>query len=153
LLCYLTGVMRWVGVLEVVKPTENQKLIWKDSFPVRFEVKPVVVLQPEHGIPMDDLSGKVDFFRGPQDRGKFKGFVRMSPNLFKKAEDAELILSLLRTAEKQPIARPVDPKKLARKPFFKADRPKGKSKVPTVVTVPEPDEPEVLELAPATQHT
>jgi hypothetical protein len=151
--CYLTGVMRWVGALEVIKPTNDNRPIWSDNFPVRFEVKPLVVLQPEHGVPMDQLEGKVDFFRGPQHRGKFNGFVRMSPNLFRQAKDGELILSLLRTAEREPVARPVDPKKLARKPLFKADRTKGKTKVSTVVSVPEPDDSEAETSAPTTRHT
>lgn len=69
--------MRWVGALQVVKATNDTNPIWQDDFPVLFEVKPLVILQPEHGVPMDDLSGKVDFHPGPQDGGKFKGFVRM----------------------------------------------------------------------------
>src|SRR5215216_4363993 len=28
-LCYLTGVMRWVGALEVIKPSTDQRPIWK----------------------------------------------------------------------------------------------------------------------------
>ncbi len=153
LICYLTGVMRWVGALEVIKSTDDARQIWSADFPVRFEVKPLVILQPEHGVPMDQLEGKVDFFQGPQHRGKFNGFVRMSPNLFRRPEDGELILSLLRNADREAVARPVDPKKLARKPLFKADRTKGKTKVATVVSVPEPDEPEVGQLAPTTRHT
>lgn len=141
-LCYLTGVMRWVGALEVIKPSEDQRTIWKDDFPVRFDVKPIVTLDPEHGIPMSELEGKVDFFRNASQRGKFNGFVRMSPNLFRVAKDAELILSLLQRARANPVHRPVDPKKLARRPFFKADRKKGKATVETVVSVPEPEEEE-----------
>src|SRR5438093_4803115 len=138
--CYLTGVMRWVGALEVVGPTDDRKKIWLDDFPVRFEVKPVVILKPECGIPMQDLESKVAFFRGPKDRGKFDGFVRMSPNRFKRPEDAELIVELLRQAEKEPIVRPVDLKKLSRRPLFKAKRRRGKVTVETVVSVPEPDD-------------
>src|SRR3990167_8351062 len=80
-LCYLTGVMRWVGALEVVGKSNDQRRIWKDAeFPIRFEVKSLVMLDPEYGILMKKLAGKVDFYRGPQDAGKFRGFVRMSPN-------------------------------------------------------------------------
>ena len=47
-LCYLTGVMRWVGALEVVGKSKDQRRIWKDAeFPVRFEVRPLVMLDPE----------------------------------------------------------------------------------------------------------
>ncbi len=84
LLCYLTGVMRWVGVLEVLSPSTETRRIWKDQdFPVRFNVKPLVMLEPEHGVPMELLEGHVSFFHSPKDRGKFGGFLRGSPALFK----------------------------------------------------------------------
>ncbi len=141
-LCYLTGVMRWVGALKVIGPSQDRSRIWKDAeFPVRFEVRPLVILDPEHGVPMEELEGRVDFFAGPQHRGKFKGFVRQSPNLFRRQQDGELILSLLERAKREPIARPVDPKKLARKPLYKAERRKGRTTVPAVVSVPDRDEP------------
>ncbi len=140
-LCYLTGVMRWVGALEVVKPSSDRTRIWKDEeFPVRFEVRPLVVLEPEHGVPMQELQGRVDFFKGPQDAGKFKGFVRGSPKLFKMSDDGDLILQLLHQAQREPVARPVDAKKLARKPLYRVEKRKGKAKVQAVVSVPETEE-------------
>lgn len=146
MLCYLTGVMRWVGALEVIGPSTDTRRIWKDmEFPARVAVKPVVMLSAETGIPMDQLEGKVSFFSGKADRGKFMGFVRMSPNQFRAQEDGDLMLKLLREAERTLVARPVDAKKLARKPFFKAERRKGKETISTVVTVPEPEEPDESE--------
>lgn len=143
LFCYLTGVMRWVGALEVVRATDDQTKIWSDEeFPVRFEVKPIILLDPEHGVPMSELEGKVAFYSGPKDRGKFKGFVRKSPNRFSSPKDGELILALLKQAEMSPVARPVDQKKLARKPFYTAEQKKGKTTIATKVSVPESDEPE-----------
>ena len=140
-LCYLTGVMRWVGALEVIGPSRDRSRIWKDAeFPVRFEVRPLVLLDAEHGVPMEELEGRVDFFAGPEHRGKFKGFVRQSPNLFSRSKDGELILDLLTRAKRDPIARPVDPKKLARKPMYKAERRKGRITVSTVVSVPDREE-------------
>ena len=97
------------------------------------------MLEPEHGVPMQDLEGRVKFYAGPKDKGKFQGIVRSSLNAI-SPKDGELILSLLRDAEKNPIARPVDPKKLARRAFFKIEPKKGTRKPPTVVSVPEPDE-------------
>jgi hypothetical protein len=153
--------MRWVGALEVVGPSQDRSRIWKDEeFPVRFEVRPLVVLEPEHGVPMQELQGRVDFFRGPQDAGKFKGFVRMSPNRFRRPEDGELTLGLLYQAQRQPVARPVDAKKLARKPLYRVEKRKGKSKLQAVVSVPETEEVAVqgggaVELEPVTgpSHT
>ena len=140
LLCYLTGVMRWVGALEVVGPSTDQRTIWGDGeFPVRFEVKPLVLLEPEHGIPMAELSGRVDFFANREDAGKFKGFVRRSPNRFKDAADAVLILDLMHEAQKRPVSRPVDPKKLARKPLYKVEDRLGKKRIERVVSIPEPE--------------
>jgi hypothetical protein len=144
-LCYLTGVMRWVGALEIVKPSSDRIRIWKDEeFPVRFEVQPLVVLEPEHGVPMQELQGRVDFFKGPHHAGKFKGFVRMSPNRFKRPEDGDLILQMVKQAQLNPVARPVDAKKLARKPLYRVEKRKGKSKLQAVVSVPETDESTAL---------
>jgi hypothetical protein len=140
MLCYLTGVLRWVGALEILGKSTETKRIWKDQeFPQRVEVKPLVMLSAENGVPMSDLEGKVGFFKDHHDRGKFKGFVRMSPNLFRDQDDGALIMNMLREAKRAPITRPVDAKKLARKPFFKAERRKGKETISTVVTVPESD--------------
>lgn len=141
LLCYLTGVMRWVGALEVVGPSKDSRRIWKDAeFPVRFTVKPLILLDVEHGIPMKDFEGKLDFYAGPEHRGKFKGFVRQSPNRFRVPQDGDLILQKLRVSQANPVARAYDPKKLARKPLFPAVRKQGKKSVETVVSVPERDE-------------
>jgi len=142
LLCYLTGVMRWVGALEVLGPSEDPSRIWKDAeFPARVAVQPLVKLPPEHGVPLRDLTGKLDFIRDKKMWGKFDGFLRGSPNLFKKDSDGELILRLLQEAAAHPVSRPVDAKKLARKPpSFSVKRKKGDREIVTTVTVPEPDE-------------
>lgn len=146
LLCYLTGVMRWVGALEVVGPSNDKRRIWKDDeFPVRFDVHPLVILQPEHGVPMSELKGRVLSYATEADAPGYKAFLRQSPKLFRRSADGELILELLRQARQQPVARPVDPRKLARRPLFRAERRKGKSLVPAVVSVPEPEEIEDAE--------
>lgn len=136
LLCYLTGVMRWVGALEVLGPSDDQKLIWSESgFPVRVAVKPLILLEAEHGVLMKQLEGRTSFFRGPEDYGKYRGIVRKSPALL-KPQDGEVIFDLLRKAENQPVSRPVDQRKLYRK-LFTASRRKGKAVEPVQVTVPE----------------
>ena len=153
LVCYLTGVMRWVGALEVTGSSKNADPIWKDQeFPVRFNVNPIIMLEAEHGVPMEQLQGRVKFFASAKDKGKFRGFVRGSPNPFQDPKDAELILSLLREAQQSPVSRPVDPKKLARKPFYKVERTRGIRRLPTRVSVPEPEEPTPLQ-RPERQET
>ncbi len=152
-LCYLTGVMRWVGALEIQDPTSDMKQVWKEEeFPVRFAVKPLVTLEPELGVPMEDLEGQVKFYATSKDKGKFKGIVRSSLNAIYQ-KDGELILSLLRKADQTPVSRPVDPKKLARKAaLYKVEAKKGKGKQATLVSVPEPEVAPVS-LAPETQES
>lgn len=88
--------MRWVGALEVQGHSHDKTKIWQfDQFPERLSVKPLVLLAPEHGVPMDELEGKVDFYRSRADRPGFNGFLRMSPNRFKRGGDGDLILNLL----------------------------------------------------------
>ncbi|MCS6969538.1 MAG: hypothetical protein RMM29_06795 [Planctomycetota bacterium] len=138
LLCYLTGVMRWVGALEVLGKSSNTHSLWcQRDFPICLDVKPLILLNAEHGVPMQQLEGQVDFYTGPHDAGKFKGFVRGSPNLFKRRQDGDLILRKLQEADREPITRPVDARKLARQPMFKAEQHSGKMHVKTLVTVPE----------------
>jgi hypothetical protein len=141
-LCYLTGVMRWVGALQIIGPSSDTRPIWKEQdFPVRFNVKPLILLDAENGVPMAQLEGRVKFYRGPKDRGKFQGFVRSSLRLFDNPTEGEWVLSLLREAEKNPVSRPVDPKKLARKPgLYKVEPKRGAGKKATLVSVPEPEE-------------
>jgi hypothetical protein len=110
---------------------------------------------------MEELEGRVKFYADSKDRGKFKGIVRSSLNAI-YSKDGELILSLLRKAQETPISRPIDPKKLARKPLYKVEPKKGKGKEATLVSVPEPEEPQVTSEpdeskepteTPSTRHT
>ena len=163
LLCYLTGVMRWIGALEVIGPSQDTRRIWQDAaFPIRLEVRPLVRLAPEHGVPMARLEGQVAFYAGATDAGRFKGFLRGSPNRFKRIEDGDLVLSLLREAADHPVARPVDRRQLERRPLFKAERKVGKRTVEALVSVPAKEEPAVPpaetlpsadEAATTTRHT
>ncbi len=65
LLCYLTGVSRWIGILEIVgEPYQDRNAIWEDEiFPCRVHVKPVVLLTPETGVPIVDLRDELSVFR------------------------------------------------------------------------------------------
>jgi hypothetical protein len=92
LLCYLTGVKRWVGALEVLGPSKDTAQVWSEAhFPVRLAVRPLVLLDAEVGLPMEELEGKVHFYRDTSDRGKYQGIVRTSPRSL-VSKDGELIL-------------------------------------------------------------
>lgn len=142
LLCYVTGIKRWVGALEVIGQTTDTRRIWTDDeFPVRLNVRPLITLEPEFGLPLDHLESKVDFFRTSADRGGYQGFFRRSPSAFKRDEDGALVLDLLRAAESQPVSREVDQRELARRPAYLLERKvKGKN-VQVEVSIPTPDPP------------
>lgn len=92
-LCYLTGISRFIGVLEVKSPLFiDDKPIWEDEvFPCRFEVKLIHKLKPETAIPVLDLRDRLSIFKNLKNPNIWSGFFRGSPNLFKKP-DAEIIL-------------------------------------------------------------
>ena len=57
LLCYLTGVSRFIGILEVTSEAfKDSTPIWKDeAFPCRLGVKVVSKLKPETAVPVQQL--------------------------------------------------------------------------------------------------
>ena len=142
LMCYLTGVKVWVGALEVVgRSVDESRRIWgADLFPARLDVKPIVTLQPEFGVPLAGLEGRLDFYKSAADRGGYKGFFRGSPRAFKRASDGDLILELLLQAKANPVKREVDKRALARRPGFLLKRKVGGHDVQVEVTVPEKED-------------
>jgi hypothetical protein len=134
LLCYLTGVSRWVGILEVAsKPFQDSTPIWTgESFPCRIKVKVVVALDPEYGVSVLTQRDRLSFFQKMVSPIAWTGQFRGSPKEFKR-EDAEVIVADLRAAQANPVAKPVDPRKLARRP-----RPLRSALGAVVIPEPEP---------------
>jgi hypothetical protein len=117
LLCYLTGVMRWIGLLEVTSNAyQDSSPIWHDAvFSSRLHVRPIISLDPEFGVPLFSLRDKLSFFQNMSSLIAWTGQFRGSPKEFKR-EDAEVIIAALKTAQADPVARPFDERKLLRKP-------------------------------------
>jgi hypothetical protein len=141
-LCYLVGVKRWVGLLEVTgERYRDDSAIWdEETFPVRFAVRPIVMLDPQHGVPMEELEGKLSFYEVGTKPGKWSGWVRSSPTRYEET-DGETIVAAIREAERNPAARPVDPNKLKRSSnLYKFKKRSGDQEIDTVVTVPTQDE-------------
>lgn len=84
-LCYMVGVKRWVGLLEVTgERYRDETPIWaEETFPVRFPVKPLVMLHPEYGVPMEELRGKLTFYPADMTNHRWSGAVRSSPTKYK----------------------------------------------------------------------
>ena len=101
LLCYMTRLSRWFGVLEVVEgPFLDKAPIFHptdDPFVVRFRVKPLVWLPVERAIPIhdDELWKRLSFTKGySKATSSWTGKVRASLAPLSK-EDGKLIESLL----------------------------------------------------------
>lgn len=158
LLCYLTGVSRWVGILEVTsgKAFKDNSPIWKDeNFPCRAKVKPIAQLEVETAVPVKDLKEVLSAFKSAKTEsyslawtGRFRG----SPTKWSQA-DGEAVVAAVLSAQKNPIKRPVDPNKLKY-------RPRGVEAKIGLVTVPDSDSVSVPEESQstgqpkeATEHT
>jgi hypothetical protein len=138
LLCYLTGLSRFIGLLEVAsKPFQKfDKEIWKDEeFPCRFRVKPIIQLIPETAIPVTELRDILSFFQNQTSPIAWTGHFRSSPFKWKDS-DGEAVLKALQEAQENPVKRPFDTRKLKYRP--QSIRAKIGS-----VTVPESNEEEV----------
>ena len=131
LICYLTGVSRFIGMLEVMsEPYQDTSSIWTTSvFPCRLHVNILVSLTPETAIPIHELRESLSIFQNLSSPHAWTGRLRGSPVKW-KAADGKIILEALQDAQTNPVVRPVDPKKLAR-------RPRGIPAEIGTVTVPE----------------
>jgi predicted RNA-binding protein len=122
LICYLTGVMRFIGILEVIsKPYKDTSKIWSFStFPCRLDVKIIVELTPETALPIKEMRNELSIFNNLKNPKAWTGKLRGSPMKWSNS-DGEIILDYISKAKSNPVKRPVDQKKLDRKPqMFKA---------------------------------
>jgi hypothetical protein len=117
LLCYLTGVSRFIGVLEVQsEPYKDDSVIWKDQiFPSRVRVSPVITLTPETAVPVYDLRDQLSCFLEASSPLAWTGHFRGSPAKWRPS-DGEAVMNALRSAQSNPKTRPVSKSKLARRP-------------------------------------
>jgi len=136
LLCYLTGISRFIGILEVKsKCYEDATPIWKDEqFPIRFDVELVEKLDAKTAVPVLSLKDDLELFQGLKSRNAWTGFFRGSPAEF-SANDGEAITRAIRKAAKNPVELEYDERKYRRKTKT------YDSKI-GAVTVPEDHEPE-----------
>lgn len=154
-LCYLVGVKRWVGLLEVTSERfkDETRIYEEELFPVRFTVKPLVILPPEHGVPMEELAGKLSFYPLDATSRQWSGRVRGSPSRY-QTEDGEAIAAAVREAAKNPVERPVDAKQLERPSnLYKLRSKAGEEEIETVVSIPAKEEEEDTQTPEPTPDT
>jgi len=131
-ICYLTGISRFVGVLEVLSESYYDKIpIWEDEdFPVRFKVKLIYKLNPKTAIPVLSLKNKLSLFKDLKSPNAWSGFFRGSPTEF-SPKDGRIIISAIEDAVKNPVEREYDKRK-----YYRHSRKTYESKL-GVVTIPE----------------
>ncbi len=105
-LCYLTGISRFVAVQEVVSGIFVSKSpIWKDDYlPLRVSVMDIVRLEPETAVPVSELRSDLSIFRNLKRPSAWGVHFRTSPKKWKEA-DGKVVVSALREAEKNPVRR------------------------------------------------
>ncbi len=133
-ICYLTGLSRFFAILEVTeKPFKDDTPIWEEVvFPARVPVRVLLSLPPEHAVPVHSLSSQLSYFQNMKTPHSWTGHFRGSP-VEEKSEDAKAILAALEEAERNPVFREYDPRKLERKvPLFETET--------GIVTIPDADE-------------
>lgn len=149
--CYMVGVKRRVGLLEVIgeRFRDDSPIYEEEVFPVRFSVKPIVVLKPEHGVPMESLAGKLTFFPVGATSRQWSGLVRGSPTKY-KPDDGGVIAAAIREAAAYPVHRTVDAKQLERPAnLVKLKAKAGGEEIETVVTIPTKEDEQPTEEPPS----
>lgn len=102
LLCYLTGVSRFVAVLEVEsEPFLDDTPVWKDDvFPYRVVAKAIVQLEPEKAVPVLELADRLSIFNKYTTPGSWGVFFRTSPRKWNK-EDGQVVVDAIQKAAKE----------------------------------------------------
>jgi predicted RNA-binding protein len=114
LVCYMTKLSRWVGILEVIKgPYVDDKPIFypeSDPFVVRFRVRPTAWLPVEKSIPIheDHIWNELSFTRG-QDRGSSTWTGKIRGSLVQLSDkDGALLESVIQEQLNDGYPYPVD---------------------------------------------
>jgi hypothetical protein len=104
LLCYVCGVSRWIGALEVTgEAYSDDTPIWS-----------LIILPPDQAVPIKEIGPRLSYFRWAQGGSSWGAHFRKVP-LEENSRDAQVVLEALHEAEQRPINRPVDPKLWMRK--------------------------------------
>jgi hypothetical protein len=139
LLCYLTGISRWIGLLEVTSGAfRDTTVVWKEeSFPCRVKVKSIARLTPETGVPVKEMKDQLSVFQTAGGTLSWTGYFRASPRKWKTA-DGEAVVNAVLQAVDSPVVRPIDADKAK-------SRPKTLKAKIGLVTVPESEGTEQTE--------
>jgi predicted RNA-binding protein len=144
LLCYVTKLGRWVGILEVVSKyfRDDSPIFYasNDPFVIRFKVRPLVWLSKEKAVPIkeDIVWNALSFTKGVEKNSPvWTGKLRNSLNSLSNADGAFLEKLLLGQLNQENLY-PVDEDEYAKYIQHKVRRPEGE----ITVSVPQDTETE-----------
>ena len=104
LICYLSRVSRFVGLLEAVgKPfLDSREKIWSSQvFPCRVPVRTLLALEPQQGVPVQEMLEKLEIFRVLSNPNKWWSVaLQMSPRRL-DTEDSETLIRALSDAHER----------------------------------------------------
>ena len=130
-LCYVTGISRWIGVLEVTSEPFRDTAIDLEGreFPLPRKGQVAAKLTPETAVPVKEMKDQLSVFQAAGGALAWTGHFRGSPTKWKTADGEAVVKAVLQAAE-SPVVRPIDPVKLKY-------RPKALKAKIGLVTVPE----------------
>lgn len=104
LLCYVTKISRWVGILEVVSGYfVDRSPIWRSGvFPCRVKVKAVICLTPDTAVPVLEMRDELTVFQNLANPKIWSGAFRVSPFQW-KASDGEAVVSAVKEASENSV--------------------------------------------------
>lgn len=99
LICYVTKLSRFVGLLEITsKAYIDNNRIWKnDIYPVRVNVHPTYILKAADGIPISKLKEELEIFSNLKNPNAWTTKFRSSLSEFQE-HDAKKIIAKLKEA-------------------------------------------------------
>jgi hypothetical protein len=101
---------------------------------------------------MESLAGQLTFYKKDTPSRMWSGYLRGSPTKYRH-EDGEVIAAAIREAAANPVARPVDPKKLERPSnLYRLRAKSGDREIDTVVSVPSPEDEDAGDEIPERQE-
>jgi hypothetical protein len=120
LLCYVVGLKRWIGVLQVTSDPfqSTEPRIWEgDDYPSRIDVSIELELTPETAVPAFDLLPDMPMFDKVKDKGSggWGAFFMGSPAKWNE-RDAKVVMEAIQAAIASPVTRPVPKSALRRRP-------------------------------------
>lgn len=115
LICYVSGVSRITGILEVTSEHYfDESKIWEmATFPERVDVKLIHKLEPKTSIPILDLKDELSLFKNLKNPKLWAGFFLSAPRQFDD-KDGEIIFKAVKNAIKKPVEKDFDEKRYNR---------------------------------------